>query len=193
MGVERTLPDMRAHNPDPLASEAARFNRLWVDYADRVLAYALRHTDRDDAQEVVSETFLIAWRRLASVPGDPLPWLLVVARNTLANQRRSGYRRAALSAELSRLTGLAAAPSAGDLVTERSEVLAALAALSPKEREALLLVAWDGLAPAAAAQVAGCTVSAFNVRLFRARRRLERPPEPHRVTARPALAPGSTA
>ena len=36
----------------------------------------------------------------------------------------------------------------------------------------MLLVAWDGLSPAAAARVAGCSLSAFHVRLFRARRRL---------------------
>ena len=182
-------------DPSPPPSDALRFTRLWDAYAARVLAYALRHTDRDTAQEVVSETFLVAWRRLQDVPGDPLPWLLVVARNTVANERRSGYRRALLHDEIHRLQQVAAPASGVDeLVVERDDVLAALAALTAKEREAVLLVAWDGLAPADAARVAGCSTSTFHVRLFRARRRLQ----PARPAAearrlRPALTPGSPA
>ncbi|MGI8535421.1 MAG: RNA polymerase sigma factor [Mycobacteriales bacterium] len=126
----------------------------------------MRHTDRDSAQEVVSETFLVAWRRLADVPGDPLPWLLVVARNTVANQRRSGYRRSVLQDEVARLhRAVGPAPGADELVVDRADVLSALARLTAKEREALLLVAWDGLSPADAARVAGCSTSAFHVRL----------------------------
>ncbi|TYP81255.1 RNA polymerase sigma factor [Blastococcus xanthinilyticus] len=157
--------------PDP---EASRFTALWEQYSPRVMGYALRHVDPDSAQEVVSETFLVAWRRLREVPGEPLPWLLVVARNTISNHRRSGYRRAVLQGELERLQRVAEpAPAAEVPAVEREAVLAALAALTQAEREALLLVAWDGLTAAQAARVAGCSTSAFSVRLFRARRRLQ--------------------
>jgi RNA polymerase sigma factor (sigma-70 family) len=146
---------------------------LWRSHAHRVMAYALRHVDRDTAQDVVSETFLVAWRRLAAVPDDPLPWLLVVARNTIANHRRSGHRQERLAAELERFRQIAEPAAAAEvLVTERAAVLAELAALTAKEREALLLVAWDGLSPKHAAKVAGCSLPAFHVRLTRARRRL---------------------
>lgn len=50
----------------------------------------------------------------------------------------------------------------------------ALGELTELEREALLLVAWDGLEPFDAAQVAGCSADAFEVRLVRARARLTR-------------------
>lgn len=75
--------------------------------------------------------------------------------------------------ELERLERIAE-PAAPAEVTalQRVEVLAALAALSPTEREALLLIAWDGLTPTQAARIAGCTAAAFHLRLFRARRRL---------------------
>ena len=166
---------MRDERPE---ADAVRFNTLWEAYAGRVLAYATRHVGPDDAQEVVSETFLIAWRRLADVPGTPLPWLLVVARNTVANHRRSRYRGAAVQGELARLQQAAGPATGADVTaTERALALSRLAALTPKEREALLLVSWDGLDPAEAAQVAGCTVAAFHVRLHRARRRLQFPPE----------------
>jgi RNA polymerase sigma-70 factor (ECF subfamily) len=50
-------------------------------------------------------------------------------------------------------------------------VLAALATLGERDREVLLLHAWDGLDNAEAATVLGCSANAFAVRLHRARRR----------------------
>ena len=157
-----------------LDSDAVRFTELWESHSPRILAYACRHVGPEEAQEIVSETFLVAWRRLIDLPGQPLPWLLVVARNTVANHRRSTYRGAVLAEELTRLEQTATAVHGADVtVADRAYALARLAALSAKEREALLLVSWDGLTPAEAAQVAGCSVTAFRVRLHRARRRLQ--------------------
>jgi RNA polymerase sigma factor (sigma-70 family) len=164
----RSLPD-----GDP-PSDEDRISELWRSYAWRVQAYALRHVDPHDAQEVVSETFLVAWRRLAGLPGDPLPWLLVVARNVVRNQRRSARRRSAAEEELLRLERVARATEDTVLtVSRRDAMISALLRLAPKDREALLLTGWDGLAPADAAQVAGVSVAAFKMRLSRARRRLE--------------------
>lgn len=169
-----------ARDPDPVPgpsepSAATAFAALWDEHAPRVQAYALRHVDRDTAQEVVSETFLVAWRRWADVPAEPLPWLLVVARNTIANHRRSHHRARLLATEVARLEYVM--PRTSDatdgLVAERDELLRALGRLTRREREALLLVAWDGLTSAQAAAVVGCSASAFGVRLHRARRRLD--------------------
>ncbi|MEG3614762.1 sigma-70 family RNA polymerase sigma factor [Isoptericola haloaureus] len=158
--------------PDDAA--AARLAALWDDHAVRVHAYALRHTDPDTAQDLLSETFLVAWRRLEDVPDDALPWLLVVARNLRHNTLRAQVRRRELDTELTRLEAAApaveSAPEA--LATERDALLRGLAALTEREREALLLVAWDGLSPAQAADVADCTTATLHVRLHRARRRL---------------------
>ena len=162
-----------------------RFVELWRAYGPRVLAYALRHTDADTAQDVLAETFLVAWRRIGDVPADPLPWLLVVARHTVANLRRSAARQARVAAELQRLHEVAEPAAAADVpATERAAVLARLAGLTSREREALLLLAWDGLTPQQAARVAGCSLPAFHVRLFRARRRL-------RDDSRTGLAPAT--
>lgn len=168
MTTLRSLPD---GDPPP---DEDRITELWRAYAWRVQAYALRHVDPHDAQEVVSETFLVAWRRLADLPGDPLPWLLVVARNVVRNQRRAARRRSAAEGELIRLERVArAAEDTGVTLGRREAMITALARLAPKDREALLLTGWDGLAPADAARVAGCSVAAFKMRLSRARRRLE--------------------
>lgn len=65
-----------------------------------------------------------------------------------------------------------AAPGVAGEVAERDRMLRALATLRPADREALLLVAWDGLDAAAAATVLGVRPNTFHARLSRARARL---------------------
>jgi len=167
---------------DPEAME--RFQALYADHHAAVYAYAVSRVGRQLADEVVSETFLVAWRRLADVPAPALPWLLTVARNTACSQFRGTARQRSIGAELRAWVTEAelSAPDVADEVAERAAVLAALAALPEADRELLTLVAWHGLKPAEAAQVVGCSTAAYFVRLHRARRRLERamadPPEP---------------
>jgi RNA polymerase sigma-70 factor (ECF subfamily) len=152
-----------------------RLRDLFELYSTRVLAYAVRHIGPDQAQDVVADVFLVAWRRLDEVPEGPLPWLLVIARNTIANRRRGVARQQRLADELMALErGAASAPGADDAAVERRTMLAALRELSTAEREALLLVAWDGLSATEGAAVAGCSRNAFEVRLHRARNRLRR-------------------
>jgi RNA polymerase sigma-70 factor (ECF subfamily) len=171
---------------DPEAME--RFQALYADHHAAVYAYAVSRAGRQLADEVVSETFLVAWRRLADVPAPALPWLLTVARNTACSQFRGTARQRSISAELRAWVTEAelSAPDVADEVTERTAVLAALAALPEADRELLTLVAWHGLKPAEAARVVGCSTAAYFVRLHRARRRLERamadPPEPTGLT-----------
>lgn len=161
--AERLAPDIAA----------VRFASLWDEHAARVQAYAARHVGVEGAQDVVAEAFLVAWRRLADVPDPALPWLLVVARNTIANGRRSSSRRRALEAELTRVAHLVDRDDDPHVpVGERESLLAALAQLTGREREALLLVGWDGLGPVDAARVAGCSPATFRMRLSRARRKL---------------------
>ena len=112
---------------------------------------------------------------MSDVPSHALPWLIVVARNTMANQRRSAHRQARMVDELALVERAArTAASAATTVEERTSMLRALSQLSRTEREALLLVAWDGLSPAEAGRVCGCSTATFSVRLHRARRHLER-------------------
>jgi RNA polymerase sigma factor (sigma-70 family) len=154
---------------------AERLTILFGSFGVRIFGYALRHAERDVAEEVVSETFLIAWRKASAIPDDALPWLLVVARNVIANHRRSLARRDRLTEELAALQSvMPPAPAVDDSVVDRGEFLRALGSLSELEREALLLTGWDGLTDAQAAQVCGCSPRTFRVRLHRARKRLDR-------------------
>lgn len=173
-GARPTAPD-RADDPAPdRAGDRAHdlVAEWWSEHAHRVQAYALRHVDAHAAQEVVSETFLVAWRRRADVPDDVLPWLLVVARNVVRHHYRAASRALALEQRLGQVARQQVSPAVDAAVTEREHVLLALAALPEKHREALLLVAWDGLSREQAAVAAGCRVGTFDVRLSRARRRL---------------------
>ncbi len=134
------------------------------------MAYCLRQVGHNDAEDVVSEAFLIAWRRRQVLPEPPLPWLLVTARNPIADSRRRYARSVSGDAQAARLLALAAPDAVGDAVTRRQTLIRALGTLSTDDREALLMIAWDGLT---AAQVMGCSTATFNVRLHRARKRLE--------------------
>jgi RNA polymerase sigma-70 factor, ECF subfamily len=155
----------------PGVESRARFEALYRANAGAVRAYARRRTDSATADDVVADVFLTAWRRLADVPSDPLPWLLGIARRILANRRRGEARAAALRDRLA----TSASPQASDDrpgVWIDEKVHDALRALSERDREILLLVAWDGLEPARAARALGVRPGAFAVRLHRARRRL---------------------
>jgi RNA polymerase sigma-70 factor (ECF subfamily) len=149
-----------------------QFRELYVAHYPRVLAYARRRASPETAREASDETFLVAWRRRAELPEHVLPWLLVTARNTLADLGRRGRRTDALTEVLSRTAAAAQEPGVEDTVLERLTVLQALAELSEGDRELILLTAWDGLGALDAARVLGCSSGAVNVRLHRARRRL---------------------
>lgn len=150
----------------------ARLADLYRAHARRVYAYARRHAGRELAEEVVNEVFLDAWRQLDQLPDDPLPWLLTVARRKVARGHDRDARLRTAATEYARLAGLAA-DAAESTALARATTLSALAHLPVRDREALLLVAWDGLEPGQAARVAGCSVAAFYVRLHRARKRLD--------------------
>jgi RNA polymerase sigma-70 factor (ECF subfamily) len=146
----------------------ARFEALFAEHATAVRAYARRRTDRVSADDVVSDVFVIVWRRLDDVPHDAVPWLLACARRVLAKQRRSADRRIALIARLDRkLEHDAVTSDTGDAVLGR-----ALGTLSERDREVLLLIAWEGLDRARTAAALGCSPEAVSTRLHRARSRL---------------------
>src|SRR3984885_3771446 len=154
-----------AEDPPIEVAYRARFDALFDQHYGAVRAYVARRSATAAViDDVLSETFLVAWRRINSVPGDGLPWLLGVARRVLANQRRGEARRGALVGLLaSMLSRGPVTEPAGEVFGELSD---ALAALSSREREALLLVAWEGLDPQRAARVVGCAPAAFRARLY---------------------------
>ena len=171
------------------------FTAMFRRHYPRVLAFVQRRTDPARAHDVVADTFATAWRHIGRLPDDPLPWLYRVARNSLANEERAARRQLRLA---QRIAGRGVAPAADHAVAVVADagLRQALAALSATDREALLLIAWDGLDHDAAARVLGCSAVAFKVRLHRARKRLARlldtadaETEPAPIEIRRALSP----
>ena len=145
--------------------EAREFDQIYQQHARTIAAYALRRTrSEQDAEEIVAETFLIAWRRHSEIRGDPLPWLYGVARRVVASHARRAGR-----APLELREDVAAPP---DDSLERAQLIAALLRLPEPERDALLLTVWEGLDQRACAQVLGCSRVAVALRLRRARAHL---------------------
>jgi RNA polymerase sigma-70 factor (ECF subfamily) len=148
--------------------EQARFEQLYRAHAAAVWGYAARRTGSDAvADEIVSDVFLVVWRRLEDVPDRPVPWLLAIARRSLANRHRSQRRAAALT---DRLAGLRR-PTA-DASDTRDRLIDALSTLPASDRELLMLVAWEGLEVSEIAELLGIRAGTVAVRLHRARRRL---------------------
>ena len=145
---------------------------MYRRHEQRVLAYALRRAPVEAARDAVAETFLAAWRRFDDLPEDPLPWLIGATRKTLANQRRSSLRQARLTDRLAEV--LAERIAEAERAEDAAAVRTALGRLGAGDREALTLVAWEGLTPSQAARSLGCSAVAFRVRLHRARGRFER-------------------
>jgi RNA polymerase sigma-70 factor, ECF subfamily len=153
------------------ADDEAGFRVLFDHHFADLWRFARRRvSSADDADDVAAETFAVAWRRRDQLPdGDDVRlWLFGVARNVLANHRRSGSRRRRLQLRLvSTLveeTVAAPEPPAG--------LRAALAGLGDAEREVVIMRHWDGLAVHEIATLLDCTPNAVSLRLHKAKRRL---------------------
>ena len=150
----------------------ARFENVFRDHYDTVLAYALARADAETARDAAAATFLVAWRRLSEVPERPAAWLLAVTRRTLADQRRTRDRYASLARKLAaQPEAVETEPDPGEEIDRRDAVLAALASLRPADQELLRLVAWEGLTNSEIAVVLSCPRLVVGARLHRARQR----------------------
>jgi RNA polymerase sigma-70 factor (ECF subfamily) len=133
------------------------------------------------AEDIVSLTFLEAWRIRGSVRldgGDLLPWLLGIATNVMRNTARAARRH---QGALARLPLRDTVPDFADELAARladaDELAAARRALDklPRgEKEVFALCVWAGLDAAAAAEALGVAVGTVRSRLFRARERLRK-------------------
>ncbi len=164
------------------AGDQDAFGALFAEHARAVYNHAFRLTgDWSTAEEVVSLTFLEAWRLRGTVrpEGDSLlPWLLGIAVNVARNVSRSARRH---RAAMSRLPAAADVPDFAEDLAARIDdsvrlelVRAALGGLRRGEREVVALCVWSGLSYAQAAEALGVPVGTVRSRLSRARGKLQR-------------------
>lgn len=163
------------------------FTCLYAAHADDVWRYARRRcSSAERADDVLGETFAVAWRRRDDLPGPPDDrlWLLGTARRVLANQRRGDRRRDGLRERLVAVRSDPGPTDPAEVVGDDGDALwAALASLPDDQRDLLMMRAWDGLAVTDMATLLGCSSNAASIRLTRARQQLATALERERSTA----------
>ncbi|MBW0254405.1 sigma-70 family RNA polymerase sigma factor [Cellulomonas sp. PS-H5] len=157
--------------PSPAATgprDEPWFEDLFSRHATAVHRYLLRRGAADDAEDLAADVLTVAWRRRAEVPdGHELPWLYRTAGFVLANHRRKG-----------RPVPVETVPDEPDpddpavLAVRDERVREALARLSARDRQVLLLTAWEGLTGDDLALVLGLSRGGADAALSRARSRL---------------------
>lgn len=152
---------------------AAEYDDFYRHYEPFVSAFVERRVPIDSVPDLVSEVFVVAWRRRHDLPESALPWLYRTARNIIGDSYRSAERLRELHRRLAAVP-VEATGDPGIVATDRSALFDALSALDDRDREILLLAAWEGLESDAIGAVFGISAGSAAVRLHRARRRLEK-------------------
>jgi RNA polymerase sigma-70 factor, ECF subfamily len=152
-----------------------RFDELFREHRTAVLGFLVRRVHQPaDAADLLADVFVVAWRRLDTVPDGERArlWLYGVAHNVLSNHRRGMRRREALAGELAAYLGRPGVVPTDESMPDAVEVRAAIAALPSDDQTIVTLNAWEGLSSAEIARVVGMNPSTVRVRLHRARARL---------------------
>jgi RNA polymerase sigma-70 factor (ECF subfamily) len=176
----QTQPSDEEPWSDAVSADGHSFALLFERHGRAVYNHAFRLTGSWSlAEDVTQSTFLVAWRRrrdARTVDGSALPWLLVVATNTVRNEARSTRRWMALlrRAPVETAHTDPAEDVAGRVDDERrmAIVLDAVRRLPRAEREAVALCLWSGVSYRDAAVVLGISEASVRVRVSRARSRL---------------------
>ena len=155
-----------------------RFEDLYEATYQDVLAYCRRRVPIDDADDVVSTTYVVAWRRLDEVlsADSPIAWLYGVAYRSIGNHRRGSGRLASLRKKLQRSPPkrVVSLEDEVEISENVSRALVALECLAPKDQELIRLAVFEDLSRAEIGAVMGLSPAAVATRLYRARAELRR-------------------
>lgn len=165
---------------DAARAEPDRFAEIYDRHAVTVHRYLARRIGASFADDLASETFLVAFRlrgRYDLNHESALPWLYGIATNLLRRHRRTERANYRLLARTGRdpLEDLDHAEAVVLRVAAEMRgraVAAALARLTTRERDVLLLFAWAGLAYEDIATALDIPIGTVRSRLNRARGRL---------------------
>lgn len=154
------------------------FAAVFDKYSGLVHRYVARRVDAQVADDVMSETFLVAFERRASFDGseDARPWLLGIATNLMKKHSRLEARawKGLVAADLGevRLDAIDDANARLDATATAKRIGGALGRLPAGDRDALLLYAWGDLDYEGVATALNIPVGTVRSRLNRARRKL---------------------
>jgi RNA polymerase sigma-70 factor, ECF subfamily len=159
--------------------------RLFEEHSEWLLGFCLRQLhSRQEAEDAVQTTFLYAMRALRRgvVPENEAAWLTAIAKNVCRSQRRTLARRGPLSTDLD-LDTIALARADADEEGVLLGLRDALASIPERQRQALILREWRGLAPREIASELGMSGPATHALLTRARHSLAQALSPVRPVA----------
>ena len=161
--------------------EPEYFTEVFRRHAPYIQRYVVRRLGQDAADDIVAETFLLAFRQRDSYDqtrSDARPWLYGIATNLIGHHRRAEIR---LYRALARTGADPVTESFTDRIDDRvsastagRRLAAALARLSAELRDTLLLVAWGDLSYEETATALGVPVGTVRSRISRARSALRR-------------------
>jgi RNA polymerase sigma-70 factor (ECF subfamily) len=158
--------------------EPERFAAVFDRHHAEIHGYVARRLGPSLADDVASETFLVAFdrrRRYDLRHAGARPWLYGIASNLVARHRRAElrrYRALARAATADAVDGHAERVAVRlDARALRPRLAAALVEIADRDREVLLLVAWAQLSLEEAARALGIPAGTARSRLHRARRR----------------------
>jgi RNA polymerase sigma factor (sigma-70 family) len=153
------------------------FEAVFERHFDIVWRYACRRAGAQVADDVASQTFVVAFdkrRRFRDGVCDARPWLLGIATNLLRRHRRSELARlrAQAAAPVERDPGIEGAIERADAAEFAPLAAEALAAMSRRDREILALLAWADLTYEEIAEALNVPVGTVRSRAHRARARI---------------------
>jgi RNA polymerase sigma-70 factor, ECF subfamily len=161
--------------------EPEHFTVLFRRHAPHIQRYVVRRLGQDAADDIVAETFLLAFRQRGAYDqtrADARPWLYGIATNLIGRHRRAETR---LYRALVRTGADPVMEPFTDRVDERvsagaasRRLAAGLARLPAELRDTLLLVAWGDLSYEETAAALGVPVGTVRSRVSRARSKLRR-------------------
>ena len=171
---DATVIGLSRHEPE-------HFTVLFRRHAPHIQRYVVRRLGQDAADDIVAETFLLAFRQRDSYDqarADARPWLYGIATNLIGRHRRAEIR-------LYRALARTGADPVMEPFTDRVDdqvsagtasrrLAVGLARLPDQLRDTLLLVAWSGLSYEEAATALGVPVGTVRSRMSRARSKLRR-------------------
>lgn len=153
------------------------FGELFHRHGQTVHRYVTRRAGVEVADEVVAETFLVAFERRDRFDHDfedASPWLLGIATNLLKSYRRSEARHLDAAARAAQQEGydgdLGRSTARLDAISDLASIAARVRALPVGDRDVLLLHAWGDLTGEQIAAALGVPVGTVWSRLSRARR-----------------------
>jgi RNA polymerase sigma factor (sigma-70 family) len=159
-------------NRDRAGGDEERFRALYERHYAAVSEHVARRVGNpDDADEIVVAVFLRAWRRLDRLSGEPddRQWLLRAAWSLIDNYQKGGRRYRRLLRRISLFTDVPITDGFDRQEAHDPLVRRAFDSLKPDHQELLRLYVWEELPPSDIAEVLGCSVNTFYVRLHRAR------------------------